>query len=273
MYATDFEYDGKYLSDYGFIICTFDDEAGASFIDSGSKITFNKTSHRNGSRYSLTSSTYDECFTTTFDICKNPDIYEKDMMYITNDELRDMRKWLGRKYYRKFQFLGNNVAQNEYSCFYNASFNIELIEVSSKLCGLRLTMDTDMPYGYANESTISLEFDGISSISFEDFSEEEGIEYPSVKIECRESGNLEIYNETCELVTVFKNCEAGEIIEIDGFTHAISTSRLSHSNILKDFNYIFPVIRNTFYESKNVYRTNKQCLIEFKYNPIIKDFI
>ena len=40
MYALDFEYDKQNLSDFGFIICNFDDDQGATYTDIGSNITF-----------------------------------------------------------------------------------------------------------------------------------------------------------------------------------------------------------------------------------------
>ena len=35
MFALDFEYDGRYLSDYGFIICDFNGSSGAEEITLG----------------------------------------------------------------------------------------------------------------------------------------------------------------------------------------------------------------------------------------------
>lgn len=52
MYATDFEYDGKKLSDMGFLICNFDSN-GLNVINTGSKITFNKVAMHSGKKYSL----------------------------------------------------------------------------------------------------------------------------------------------------------------------------------------------------------------------------
>lgn len=48
MRAIDFEYDNRYLSDYGFIICDFNFGSGANEIDAGSTITFNKISRHSG---------------------------------------------------------------------------------------------------------------------------------------------------------------------------------------------------------------------------------
>ena len=42
MYATDFEYDGRWLSDYNCIVCNFDGSSGTEIINAGSSIVFNK---------------------------------------------------------------------------------------------------------------------------------------------------------------------------------------------------------------------------------------
>ena len=48
MYASDFEYDGHYLSDFGFVVCDFDGASSYDVISAGSKITFNKVSRNRG---------------------------------------------------------------------------------------------------------------------------------------------------------------------------------------------------------------------------------
>ena len=52
MYACDFEYDGQYLSDYGFIICNFNGSSDFDVVSAGSKITFNTVSRHRGKKYS-----------------------------------------------------------------------------------------------------------------------------------------------------------------------------------------------------------------------------
>lgn len=69
MKAYDFEYDGVKLSDIGFIICKFD-SSDVDTIDNGSQITFNIVPTLNGMKHELTSSTYEDCLNTTFQICK-----------------------------------------------------------------------------------------------------------------------------------------------------------------------------------------------------------
>ena len=95
MHACDFEYDGLYLSDFGFVICNFNGGSGVETISVGSKISFNTTSKFGGKKHSLTGTTYDECIETSFDICKDPSIH--DDLRITDTEYRDLIRWLNRR--------------------------------------------------------------------------------------------------------------------------------------------------------------------------------
>ena len=128
MYALDFEYDGQYLSDYGFIICSFSGSSGADTVSAGSTVTFNKVSRHSGKKYGLTSTQYDECIEATFCIGKDPSVYGKDSMQITNDEYRDLMRWLNRREFLKFQLLGGDDYDGE-TCYYEASFNIGKIKI------------------------------------------------------------------------------------------------------------------------------------------------
>ena len=105
MYTLDFEYDGQHLSDYGFIVCDFNEASGANTASAGSKITFKTVPKHKGKKVSLTSSQYDECAQATFDICKDPERYDVDERWITNDEYRDLMRWLNRNQFLKFQVI------------------------------------------------------------------------------------------------------------------------------------------------------------------------
>lgn len=270
MYAIDFEYDGQYLSDFGFIICDFDSTSGANVVSAGSKITFNKVSLNRGKKYSLTSTQYDECISTTFDICKNPDEYDYENMVISKDEYRALMRWLNRREFLKFHVL----SEDEYyagECYFNASFNIEKIEIGCKLYGMRLTMETNSPFGYGDEITTILTFSNTSVHGYVNYvSDEIGAIFPDVTITCNADGDLTIYNELEDCTTVIKNCTAGEIITLNGVAQIISSNYDSH-DICNDFNYEFLRIGNTINSINNSISVSIPCTIEVKYAPIIKD--
>ena len=69
MKAYDFEYDGRFLHEFGMILCNFD-SSGINTVSNGSVITFNTVSVQNGSNYRLTSTEYEDCLESTFQICK-----------------------------------------------------------------------------------------------------------------------------------------------------------------------------------------------------------
>ena len=269
MNAVDFEYDGQYLSDYGFIICDFDGSSGANTISAGSTLTFNKVSHFNGRMFSLASTIYEECISTTFDICKDPEKYDKDEMEISTDEFRDMIRWLNRREFLKFQIYDTD--RDYEACYFNASFNIEKITIGEIVYGLRLTMETDKPFAYADEKKYKwtvLDTSVVKKIS--DMSDEIGCIYPLLKVTCGDDGDLTIKNLTFDTTTIIKNCSDGEVITIDGSTQIITTSDSTHA-VYEDFNYEFFKIGNTYSNRNNIVSVNMPCTIEITYTPIIKD--
>ena len=270
MYAIDFEYDGQYLSDYGFIICDFESSSGTVVANAGSTISFNKVSRHNGMLYSLSHVSYDECIQTTFDICKDPDKFEEyEERMISNDECRDLMRWLNRKEFLKFQVFDYENERD--TCYFNVSFNVEKIKIAEKLVGLRLTMESDRPFGYGQEITTEWTFSEANSYKvLSDMSDEIGYIYPDLTIKINQSGDLSIYNELLNCTMTINNCMVGEIITILGNEQIISTTYVSH-DIANDFNYEFFKIGNTINNRNNRISSNLPCKLTIKYTPIIKD--
>lgn len=268
MYALDFEYDGLCLSDFNFIICDFNASSGANIVNAGSKITFNTVSRNKGKKYSLTGTQYDECIQTTFHICKNPDLY--DDLSITDDEYRDLKRWLNRDEFLRFQILDEDYSERE-TCYYEASFNIDKVKINEVLYGLELTMETNKPFGYGIEQRIILDIDNPSKIKIvTDMSDEIGYLYPSMTITCKDDGDLTIRNETENSEMLIKNCSAGEVITVYGDIQHIESS-LSVHRVYDDFNFEFLRIGNTFKSRENKITASLPCKIEIYYSPIIKN--
>lgn len=276
MYALDFCYDGSYLSDYNFMICTFGGSSDFDFMSVGSKISFNKVPHHMGKINSLVSTKYDECLTASFDICKNTDLYED--LYISNDEYRQMVRWLNRREFLPFQLIDDIEDIN--FCTYNASFNVEKVLINRQLVGLRLTLETDKPFGYAPMRKLvwDIKEEDVKTkktVTLIDTSDEIGYTYPTVKITCNKAGKLTITNDfiknedgdVCQ--TEIKNCVAGEVITMDGLTHIIKSNKSTH--ICNDFNYEFFRIGNNIKTNENKISVSLPCHLEISYNPIVKD--
>lgn len=267
MYALDFQYAERYLSDYGFMICDFNGQNGANYVSAGSQITFEKVKRNNGSKYSLVSAQYNECISAEFDICKNPESY--DNLEITNDEYRDIMRWLNRKEYLKFHVVADNGFEHE-TCYYMASFTVRKIYIREKLYGIRLSMETNSPFGFGTERRYCWDVvDTSREYRIDDFSDEVGDTYLTIKVTCNDDGDLTITNSTNGTITTIANCIVGETVTIDGEAKLVSTDR-SH-NVMNDFNYQFFKITNTLSNKKNIITFSIPCYVIITYTPIIKD--
>lgn len=268
MYAVDFEYDGQYLSDYGFIVCEFNYSTGAVNATIGSKLTFSKVPRYRGTKFSMTDAKYDECIQTTFDICKNPDKYDYEERIVTDDEIRDIVRWLNRKEFKRFQVI-NDIKYDE-ACFFDATFNIEAVKIREIVYGLRLTMETNRPFGYGQEQVYRWNItDASQTYTIYDWSDEIGFIYPDVSIITSRNGNLSIYNDTYDCKMTFYNCNSGDKISVNGDTQIVTSSRSSY-DIYNNFNFGYLKIGNTFENRENKIRVSSPCTLEIKYSPIIK---
>ena len=270
MYALDFEYDNLYLSSFGFIVCNFNFSDGADEVTTGSTITFNKVPRNSGKINSLSGTQYDECITSTFDICKNPDIYDLDKREISNEEYREIVRWLNRREFLRFCVLSDSESEQEV-CYFQASFNVTQIKIGERVFGIRLVMETDKPFGYGSEKTIIWNFStGNSLKTLTDMSDEIGYIYPNISIKCKQSGDLTIHNDFMDCNTHIKNCQNGEIITLYGDSQIITSSLSSH-DVCNDFNYDFFKIGNTYASRINRITASLPCEITIKYSPVIKD--
>ena len=261
MKAYDFEYDGYSLSDFGYVLCHFGSE-GLQTISNGSQITFNTVSTLSGAKYELTSTTYENCLESIFQICKKP--CGTDNVEITVDELRTLSRWLNRKGFHKFKILSDE----HLDIYFEASFNISRIEMDGKLYGLELELRTNRPFALQEPKKIvikNLEANGEKTIK--DYSDVEGYIYPDMKITVNESGDLSIYNEIEDRTTLISNCTIGEVITM---RYPIIESSVAEHKIQNDFNWNFFRIANSFKNSVNKLVISLPCTIEITYSPAVK---
>ena len=281
MYCIDFEYDGQRLSDHGGIVCHITEGGDVSEISIGSKITFNTFPMYGLNKFGLTSTQYDEAYTTTIEICKF-NCEDPNDNFFTQEEVSYFQRWLNRKTLNKFKMIYKDGELA--NVYYNASFNVDPITYCGNVIGFKLTMQTDAPFAYYDEVEYSMEFTASKlSQSYFDISDEIGYIYPSsMTIEILNSGNLEIINsQEPDRVTKINNCIAGEIITIVGNKVITSSEQdRGHSKLYNDFNYIYPRICNNkedIYNDgrnadkmENIFTVNMPCKITFKYSPICK---
>ena len=261
MKAYDFSYDNKNLSDFGMIICSFD-EKGLETVSDGSVISFNTVPVLGGSKHKMTSTEYEDCLETTIQICKHS--CTKGIQEITSSEHRELTKWLNRKKFLKFKILDEDYVD----LYFEASFNISRIELDGKLYGLELEVFTNRPFALKEPRTIIVKNevqDGKHSIN--DTSYEEGYIYPYTEIKIIENGDLNIFNALENRNIYIAGCVAGEVITMD---YPIIQSSISSHDIQNDFNWNFFRVANTFDNSRNDLTISIPCEIKIKYSPIVK---
>ena len=303
MKASDFMYSNKKLSEFGFMICSFDGK-GVETYD-GVEISFNTVPVLNGAKSELVSIVYEQNLEATIQICKN--LCSGEALEIKPHEYRNLAKWLFQKKFTKLKFFD----EDHMDIYYEAAFTkISRIELDGKLIGLELQVKTNRPFalkepkiitvscsdekevygwekykgnsklGYvtsenSNTYPSGMHTDGYSYISvgqvyidsINDTSYEEGYIYPYVEITVNEDGNLKIHNSIENRETYIANCKAGEVITMD---YPIIKSSLSSHKIQNDFNWNFFRIANTYEKSRNDLTISLPCTIKIKYSPIVK---
>lgn len=268
MYAVDFEYDGLRLSDFGCVIGRVDGSPGIEVVSAGSNITFNTVKRHGGKIHALTSTTFDECLTATFQIIKNPCDYED--MTMTSDEFRALARWLNRHKFLPFHLIAE-AGDTRATCYHEASFNVSKILDNDRLVGVELAMETNRPFGYGETVTTTLNVTNTNnSYTVTDLSDDIGYTYPNMTITLNASGNLTVTNSTTGSVLTIKNCTSGEIITINGDTMVI-TSSLSAHHLYDDFNFEFLKIANSYSNRANSLTFSLRCTAVISYKPIIKE--
>lgn len=261
MVAIDFEYDGQFLSDFGFMICNFD-SSDMTTVSNGSTLTLNTVPINSGSKFLLTHSKYDECISSTFYICKN--ICDYKDLEINVDENGNIMRWLNRKTFHKFKIVDDNYSD----IYFESTFNINRVVIGGKLLGYELQMLTNSPFGYKEPIEYSFTIADKTDLNIiVDSSNEIGFIYPEMEIQILKDGDLTITNEIENRTTVIKGCKYGEILKLN---YPVIESNLTSHDIMNCFNFQFFRIANTYTEKVNRIYCSLPCKIVLHYSPIRK---
>ena len=263
MRALDFEYDGFRLSDFGCIICTFDDPGTESY-SIGSQITYNTVPVDSGKKNYLTDTKYDECINAEFQICKNVErLMDNSDKYFTVEEQGEIARWLNRR-----KFLPLIIMNEGYeNIYFEASFNLQKYEVANNVVGFTLELTTNKPFALRRQYSYRFE---ITDPAKQTINDEIGYEYANLEILCNSNGTLTISNDMDNRVTEIRNCKSGEIITISNDL-MIETSLEAHkSTIMNDFNFVFPRISNKFEDRSNRLKFSLPCKVLLSYDPVRK---
>ena len=268
MIDLDFEYDGIYLSDFGYMVCSFDG-TNDNTVSEGSEITLDLTPVANGTKHLLSAAKYDTCISAEFDICKNPvcrnNQVDEESFYISYDEEREISRWLNRKEMLPFKF----ISEHYEGIIFNGSFNISKIELGGKVVGFHLQFNSDRPFGYLDrKSKFKISAANGKRIIYDD-SDEIGSVPIDMIVELTGSGNLTITNSFDNAEVVVKNCTSGEIITFSNMQ--ITSSDTNHmKTIMNDFNFSFPMLSNSYSDRKNEFQFSLPCNVTIEYKSIRK---
>ena len=268
----DFEYANRRLSDFDCIMCSINTDSGMREVNIGCDITFNTVKNNQSSLHKVTSSTYENVYSVTFDIIKNICGKDQEDMYMTAEEVRHLVKWLNRRKYHKFKMYGED--HDITSLIYFGSFNVKQIMLGTKIIGLSLTFTSNSPYALADKNTVIFDIskENEKVYLFGD-GDEYGNVYPSVKILFKETcDEFTIVNHTTSTILSLRNCVEGETITLDGEHKIITTDNDTHKDTLyNDFNYEY---LNIFIDesdfNENKYEVSSPCLISIEYYPVRK---
>lgn len=274
MYAYNFEYDGKLLSDFGFIVCHFDDSGGLETADSGAEINFETASSHSGRRYFEVGSDYKKCLSTTFQICKDPKLHREDEMEIKAEEFRRISRWLNRREFLWFH--GFDWCEPEISRpWVRASGTVARIDFGHATVGIEVTLTTDSPLGYGDEIIKTFEFTSEKlTKTFLDENDEIGETYPELTVTCGEAGTWTLSDDITGCSCEVQNCVSGEVLHFSGDTMIVETESATHQRTLpNDFNYDYFRFGNRYDQRLNTFTATMPCTVELRYRPQLKDTI
>lgn len=270
MSLTDFEFNGRRVSEFGCMVCTFN-TVGLETVDIGSNLSLTTIKRQN--YFHTVSTKYEEPFTTKIQICKHNCNNQKEH-YFEDNLVSYLLKWLLSKKNRKFKMIYDDIKC--YDMYYIGTFtNVHALKVGENILGLELTFTANAPFGFYELLEFEIDFSDINTeYCISDLSEEEGYIYPQLlTITVLEDGDLEINNSAQDESLIITNCVKDEIITIDGFNKLVTSSM--RQSLYNNFNYKFIKIVNSvddgFIENKdNVFTTSLPCVINLIYSPICK---
>lgn len=250
------------------MVCRFNSSGGADTVSAGAQLTFNTVAIRGGDKYALVNAEYGNCFSVTFDICKNVDTPSNGIISVS--EMSKLMKWLTRKDFHQLTLIDKyDTGYN--SIHYDGSFSASKVQVGGAPVGLQLVFTSNRPFGYGDAVTKLITIaqnNGSQSIQVD--SDQVGVLYPDqVEITLGASGNLTISNNKDEQKMYFANCVQGQVITID-CVHKIVSSSLESHKLYNDFNFVFFRLVNCADNSDNVIQASIPCSIKIKYSPVKK---
>lgn len=267
----DFEFNNKRLSDYGYTIGSITTGSGIKEVDIGSDITFNTIKNNNSSVHYVTSSVYDNVYAPQIEIFKTPCQKKTDELYITDEDMKLLTKWLNVREYKKIKLI-NNV-NSSMNIVYYGSFNIKQIMLNDNIIGLLLILTTNAPFGFGEMVTLKYDIksSGEHFFIYGD-SDEVGTIFPEIYVKSKANNQtIIITNLTTNTEVRLENCSENEIIYVNNEFKIIKSDKRIDSDMSNNFNYnYFDILIDEDVYSKNEYVVSAPCEITIRYSPIRK---
>lgn len=238
----DFKYNGRYLSEFDSILCSFNGGGGFDTV-AGTTISLNTFLATSTQRYRRYSSVYNEVLSLTVQCCKSQCGVVTDRVY-TQEEIRSLMRWLNSDTVKELILLSDEY----HDIYFMATANIQKIRHGTDCVGFEITFTMDSNFGY-NDYTTSLNFnekDGNHTLPLDIDSDRESFVYPKMNIVMLEDGDLEIYSSTePDRILRLVGCKKDDQLWIDCENRVIQSSNESH-DLPGSFNHIFPRVDFTY---------------------------
>lgn len=273
MNILDFTFNGRKLSDFGYICCNFDSSSGTVEVSSGADVTLNQEKPSGSNKFNLYSISYDEQFTLPLSICLNP-CANYENMDISVEQARKIQKWLSL---RDKKFMLDVIGFED--IYWIGTFTCKQVMLNSSIIGFNLTFTANTPYALQKDKSFNIELSDTLESDIVFTSDVYGYINVDYVITVKEAGNLKFdtyyYNPNTESYTLdreftVQNCIADEKIYVKGETQLVTSSRTVHE-LGKDCNFILPRIVNTYQsddeEVRNKIKSNLKCNVQITYNP------
>lgn len=209
MFATDFLFDQHYASDFGLMICSFDQSPETA---SGGEIEYNTVKTPGRDRFSFYGAQRNTAIEWHFSICKNPD--QNQTSYFTQYEESRIAKWLLQTDgYKLFHFCQEGYED----IFYHACINMTPHQFLGQTVGFDLTVTSDCAYGFTSvitQKAVLNETETSLVLEFRVLSDVKACILPRVRI--RGTGSFQISNESDggHPAATFQNLSGGETQEL-----------------------------------------------------------
>lgn len=259
MRCIDFIFDEKQLSDFGMMICSFDNSESSP---TDANLEYITNTPPDSDVLNFYGSKYEGQLSWNIGICKNP-CCNPEPGYITSDEERMLKKWLVRKDgYKWLHFIDD---EDYYDINYNVKINASSNQIGGRTIGLLLTITADSSYGYTDEIENMITLNKNDYIYIDVQSDDIGYIYPVINITPLESGDLELINTSdSQMHTKIKNASVGKTYTLD------AKNEIQNGILPENFNWIFPRFVVSDDINENIFTSNLSVEITFIYRLIRK---